>query len=220
LRILLIEDDRMIADALRRALGGAGMEVDWARDGDEGEGALRDATHALVLLDLGLPLRDGFDLLASLRRRGDRVPLMVLSARDDLESRVRGLDLGADDYLVKPFEMTELLARMRALLRRQAGHASSLIGTDATSLDLATRHLRFRDTSEVLPAREFALMRALLERPGQILSRSQLEDRIYGWGKEVESNAIDVLIHYVRRKFGPDVIRNVRGVGWLVPPQP
>ncbi|MER2507158.1 response regulator transcription factor [Amaricoccus sp.] len=220
MRILLIEDDRMIADALRRALAGAGMEVDWARDGEEGEGALRDATHALVLLDLGLPLRDGFDLLASLRLRGDRVPLMVLSARDDLESRVRGLDFGADDYLVKPFEMTELLARMRALLRRQAGHAHSVIGTDETRLDLATRQLTFRESNEVLPAREFALMRALLERPGQILSRSQLEDRIYSWGNEVESNAIDVLIHYVRRKFGAEVIRNVRGVGWLVPPRP
>jgi DNA-binding response OmpR family regulator len=215
-RILLIEDDRMIADALRRALTGAGMEVDWARDGDEGEAALRDATHALVLLDLGLPLRDGFDLLASLRRRGDRVPLMVLSARDDLESRVRGLDLGADDYLVKPFEMTELLARMRALTRRQAGHARSVIGTEATMLDLATHELSYRGGSEVLPAREFALMRALLERPGQILSRAQLEDRIYGWGNEVESNAIDVLIHSVRRKFDAEVIRNVRGVGWLV----
>jgi len=216
MRVLLIEDDRMVADALRRALGGAGLEVDWARDGEEGEAALRDATHALVLLDLGLPLRDGFDLLAALRRRGDRVPLMVLSARDDLESRVRGLDLGADDYLVKPFETTELLARMRALLRRQAGHASSLIGTDAVTLDLASRQLSFRGTAEVLPAREFALMRALLERPGQILSRAQLEDRIYGWGNEIESNAIDVLIHYVRRKFGAEVIRNVRGVGWLV----
>lgn len=218
MRILLIEDDRMIADALSRALGAAGMEVDWAQDGEEGEAALRDATHALVLLDLGLPLRDGFDLLASLRRRGDRVPLMVLSARDDVESRVRGLDLGADDYLVKPFETSELLARMRALLRRQAGHASSLIGTDALTLDLASHEMRFRGTAEVLPAREFALMRALLERPGQILSRSQLEDRIYGWGSEIESNAIDVLIHYVRRKFGAEVIRNVRGVGWLVTP--
>ncbi len=216
MRILIVEDDRMIADALSRALAAAGMEVDWARDGEEGEAALRDATHALVLLDLGLPLRDGFDLLAALRRRGDRVPLMVVSARDDLDSRLRGLDLGADDYLVKPFEMTELLARMRALLRRQAGHASSLIGTDEVGLDLATRRLAFRGTSEILPAREFALMRALLERPGQILSRAQLEDRIYGWGNEVESNAVDVLIHYVRRKFGTEVIRNVRGVGWLV----
>lgn len=206
----------MIAEALCRALGVAGMEVDWARDGEEGEAALRDAAHTLVLLDLGLPLRDGFDLLAALRRRGDRVPLMVLSARDDLDSRVRGLDLGADDYLVKPFEMTELLARMRALLRRQAGHASSKIGTDEVTLDLETRILSFRGVSEVLPAREFALVRALLERPGQILSRAQLEDRIYGWGNEVESNAIDVLIHCVRRKFGADVIRNIRGVGWLV----
>lgn len=218
MRVLLIEDDGMIADALTRALGAAGMEVDWARDGEEGEAALRDATHSVVLLDLGLPLRDGFDLLAALRRRGDRVPLMVVSARDDLESRVRGLDLGADDYLVKPFETPELLARMRALLRRQAGHASSTIGTEAVTLDLATRQLAFRDTAEVLPAREFALMRALLERPGQILSRAQLEDRIYGWGHEVESNAIDVLIHYVRRKFRTEVIRNVRGVGWLVAP--
>lgn len=220
MRILLIEDERMIADPLRRALTTEGMEVDWARDGEEGEGALRDATHALVLLDLGLPLRNGFDLLSSLRQRGDRVPLMVLSARDDLESRVRGLDLGADDYLVKPFEMTELLARMRALLRRQAGHASSVIGTEGTRLDLASRQLSFRGVTEALPAREFALMRALLERPGQILSRAQMEDRIYGWGNEVESNAIDVLIHYVRRKFGPEVIRNVRGVGWLVTREP
>lgn len=218
MRILLIEDDRMIADALGRALRAAGMEVDWACDGEEGETALRDATHALVLLDLGLPLRDGFDLIATLRRRGDRVPLMVVSARDDLESRVRGLDLGADDYLVKPFEMTELLARMRALLRRQAGHARSLIGTDAVTLDLATHELSFRGISEVLPAREFALMRALLERPGQVLSRAQLEDRLYGWGNEVKSNAIDVLIHYVRRKFGAEVICNMRGVGWLVTP--
>lgn len=207
----------MIADALRRALNNAGMEVDWACNGAEGEEALREGAHALVLLDLGLPLRDGFDLLATLRRRGDRVPLMVVSARDDLESRVRGLDLGADDYLVKPFEMVELLARMRALLRRQAGHADSSIGTDQTSLDIATRQLSYRGLVEALPAREFALMRALLERPGQILSRAQLEDRIYGWGNEVESNAIDVLIHYVRRKFGAEVIRNVRGVGWLVP---
>lgn len=220
MRVLLVEDDRMIADALRRALAPAGMDVDWARDGLEGEEALLEAVHALVLLDLGLPLRDGFDLLAALRRRGDRVPLLVLSARDDLESRVRGLDLGADDYLVKPFEITELLARMRALLRRQAGHARSVIGTDALALDLGTRELSFRGAREVLPAREFALMRALLERPGQILSRAQLEDRIYGWGHEVESNAIDVLIHYVRRKFGAEVIRNVRGVGWLVTRDP
>ena len=169
-----------------------------------------------MLLDLGLPIRDGTELLAGLRRDGGRVPLIVISARDDLESRVRSLDLGADDYLVKPFETSELLARMRALLRRQAGHADSRIGTAETTLDLATHSLSFRGTTEILPAREFALMRALLERPGQILSRSQLEDRIYGWGNEVESNAVDVLIHYVRRKFGADVIRNVRGVGWLV----
>jgi DNA-binding response OmpR family regulator len=218
LRILLIEDDRMIAEALGRAFAIAGMDVDWARDGEDGAVALLEGSHALVLLDLGLPLRDGTELLATLRRGGDRVPLIVISARDDLESRVRSLDLGADDYLVKPFETTELLARMRALLRRQAGHADSRIGTAETTLDLATRSLGFRGTTEVLPAREFALMRALLERPGQILSRGQLEDRIYGWGNEIESNAIDVLIHYVRRKFGADVIRNVRGVGWLVTP--
>ena len=210
----------MLGHAVVQALRDASYAVDWLRDGQSAGAALARHGFECILLDLGLPLRDGFDLLASLRRRGDRVPLMVLSARDDLESRVRGLDLGADDYLVKPFEMTELMARMRALLRRQAGHAHSVIGTDETSLDLATRQLSFREASEVLPAREFALMRALLERPGQILSRAQLEDRIYGWGNEVESNAIDVLIHYVRRKFGPEVIRNVRGVGWLVAPPP
>jgi two-component system, OmpR family, response regulator len=218
MRILLIEDDAMIAGALERALGAAGMDVDWAGDGEDGDMALQEGGHALVLLDLGLPLLDGTDLLARLRRRGDRVPLIVISARDDVESRVQSLDIGADDYLVKPFETTELLARIRALLRRQAGHADSRIGTSETVLDLATRSLSYHDITEILPAREFALMRALLERPGQILSRAQLEDRIYGWGNEVESNAIDVLIHYVRRKFGAEVIRNVRGVGWLVPP--
>ena len=156
-------------------------------------------------------------LLEGLRRRKDRTPILIITARDDLDSRVRGLDLGADDYLVKPFQTAEL-SGPDARTHAPPGRAmpSRLIGTGALTLDLATNEVIFRETTNVLPAREFALMRALVERPGQILSRAQLEDRIYGWGDEVESNAVDVLIHYVRRKFGPDVILNVRGVGWMV----
>jgi DNA-binding response OmpR family regulator len=170
-----------------------------------------------VLLDLGLPGRSGLEILRSLRTAGDKRPILVITARDELDDRVAGLDLGADDYLVKPFEVKELLARMRAVLRRHGGQAVSILYTSEIELDLSSHEMKYRGCSEVLPAREFALMQALLDRPGTILSRSQLEERLYGWGEEVESNAIDVLIHYVRRKFDKDIIRNVRGAGWMVP---
>lgn len=216
MRALLVEDDEMIGRSLQQALEGAGWSVDWVRDGLLAESALGDGGYTCVLLDLGLPKQDGTALLRHARQRGDRTPVVVLSARDSLDDRVQGLDLGADDYLLKPFELPELLARMRAVIRRRDGAAHSLVGTEAMQLDLTTREVRIDGRCEALTAREFALLHALLERPGAILSRDQLEHRIYGWGEEVTSNAVDVLIHGMRRKLGQDAIRNVRGLGWRV----
>ena len=216
MRILLVEDDHMIGHSLRQALTENSFAVDWVRDGVLAQDALAQGGYAAVLLDLGLPRRSGFDVLRRARRDGDRTPVLVLTARDGLDDRVSGLDLGADDYLVKPFELRELLARMRAVIRRFSGHAQSTIGTAQTQLDLERRELTHLGASLPLSAREFRLMHALLERPGAILSRSQIEERIYGWGEEVSSNAVEVLIHGVRRKLGPEIIRNVRGLGWRV----
>ena len=216
MRVLLVEDDAMIGKGLLSALAAAGMSVDWVRDGALAQVALRDEGYAIVLLDLGLPGGDGFDLLKAARRAGVATPVLVITARDGVDDRVAGLDLGADDYLVKPFETRELLARMRALLRRRAGTAAPALVAGALELDAETHILSCGKISEVLPAREFALVHALLERPGRILSRAQIEERIYGWGEEVESNAVDVLIHSIRRKFGKGVILNVRGAGWMV----
>ncbi|MDN4591514.1 DNA-binding response regulator [Xenophilus aerolatus] len=220
MRALLVEDDDMIGRSLQQALEGAGWSVDWVRDGLLGESALADGGYTCVLLDLGLPKQDGTALLRHARERGDRTPVVVLSARDSLGERVQGLDLGADDYLPKPFELPELLARMRAVVRRRDGAAHSLVGTGALQLDLTTREVLVDGRREALTAREFALLHALLERPGAILSRDQLEHRIYGWGEEVTSNAVDVLIHGMRRKIGQEAIRNVRGLGWRVSAEP
>ena len=217
MRILLIEDDPMIGEGLSRALKAEAMTIDWVSDGREAEAALRDGAHSVVLLDLGLPGTDGLDLLKAARRDGLKTPILVITARDGLRDRVSGLDLGADDYLVKPFEIQELLARMRAILRRGQGRAVSRIVAGAAELDPETHELSHAGTVETLPAREYALMHALMERPGRILSRPQIEERIYGWGQEVESNAVDALIYSIRRKFGKDIILNVRGAGWLTP---
>ncbi len=217
MRVLLVEDDAMIGKGLVTALSAAGMSVDWVRDGAEAEAALRDEGYAIALLDLGLPRADGFEVLKAARREGVSTPVLIITARDHVDDRVAGLDLGADDYLVKPFETRELLARMRALIRRRAGQAVSALAAGALALDTESHELSCGKVAEVLPAREYALMRALLERPGRILSRGQIEERIYGWGEEVESNAVDVLIHSIRRKFGKSVILNVRGAGWMVP---
>jgi len=216
MRVLLVEDDNMIGHSLRQALTENGLSVDWVRDGVLAQDALSQGTYSAVLLDLGLPRRSGLEVLRRARQEGNRTPMLVLTARDGLDDRVSGLDLGADDYLVKPFDLRELLARMRAIMRRAGGHAQSTIGTQQTQLDLATRQLVHEGTTVDLSAREFHLMHALLERPGAIISRTQLEERIYGWGEEVTSNAVEVLIHGVRRKAGADVIRNVRGLGWRV----
>jgi DNA-binding response OmpR family regulator len=216
MRILLIEDDPMIGKGLVRGLGDQGMTVDWVRNGAEGSAALAHAEHALALLDIGLPEMSGIDVLKAARTAGVPVPVLVITARDSLEDRIAGLDLGADDYIVKPFELRELLARIRAVLRRHNGQAQSLITSGETTLDLATHRMRYRNREHILSAREFALMQALMQRPGVILSRAQIEQRIYGWGEEVESNAVDVLIHEIRKKFDKDIIRNVRGAGWMV----
>ena len=217
MRILLVEDDVMIGEGLIAALGAEGMSVDWVRDGAAAEAALHDAGFAIVLLDLALPGAEGLDLLKSARRRGVDTPILIITARGAVDDRVSGLDLGADDYLLKPFEVRELTARMRALIRRRAGRATSTLAAGGVELDAETHELRHGDAKAVLSAREYALVHALMERPGRILSRQQLEERIYGWGEEVESNAVDVLIHSVRRKFGKTIILNVRGAGWMLP---
>lgn len=216
MRVLLAEDDEMIGASLKQALVGAGWSVDWVKDGLLAQSALADGDYACVLLDLGLPGRDGIEVLRKARSAGDRTPVLVLTARDGVDSRVAGLDIGADDYLVKPYDLQELLARMRAVIRRRDGSAHSVIGAEGLQLDLTTREVLLQGERAQLSAREFALLHALLERPGAILSRAQLENRIYGWGEEVSSNAVDVLIHGMRRKLGPDAIRNVRGLGWRI----
>jgi two-component system OmpR family response regulator/two-component system response regulator QseB len=220
MRVLLVEDDEMIGHSLREALGGQGWSVDWVKDGLLAQSALADGDYACVLLDLGLPKLDGVEVLRKARALGDATPVLVLTARDGLDDRVAGLDLGADDYLLKPYEFRELLARMRAVIRRRDGSAHSVIGHAGLQLDLTTREVMVNNERSQLSAREFALLHALLERPGAILSREQLENRIYGWGEEVSSNAVDVLIHGMRRKVGADTIRNVRGLGWRIAAQP
>lgn len=217
MRILLIEDDPMIGDAIQRALSDASYAADWITNGLSGLAALDTHPYDLVLLDLGLPGKDGLDLLDSIRARNIAVPLLIITARDSLADRLRGLDNGADDYLLKPFDISELLARMRAVLRRKGGNALPLLDNGTVSLDLLTKQASTEEHRDVaLSNREFALLQALLIRPGAILSRSELEDRLYGWGNEVESNAIEFLIHALRRKLGSHVIKNVRGMGWMV----
>ena len=216
MRLLLVEDDRMIGESLRSALRQAGYAVDWVRDGRSAEGTLSSERFDLVLLDLGLPQRDGMDVLQALRARGDRTPVIVLTARDALASRVRGLDAGADDYIVKPFELDELLARIRAVVRRHAGRAEPVLTVENVTLDPAAREVRRDGVPLALSAREYAVLEALMLRPGAILSRAQLEDRLYGWGEELESNAISVYVHQLRRKLGEGYIHTVRGVGYYV----
>ncbi len=216
MRVLLVEDDRMIGTAVAEALTDAAYAVDWAEDGDQAIGAVRLQTYDVVLLDLGLPKKSGFEVLAAVRAAKNGVPILIVTARDALEDRVRGLDLGADDYVVKPFEVKELLARMRAVRRRKAGSASPLLSNGSLTVDPATHEASFHERRCALTGREFALLSALLIRPGAILSRQELEDRIYGWNEEVESNVVEFLIHSIRKKLGSDAIRNVRGVGWTV----
>jgi two-component system OmpR family response regulator/two-component system response regulator QseB len=223
MRLLLVEDDRMIGAGLRDALKLDGYAVDWVRDAAAAHVTLSSERFDLVLLDLGLPpgpagtpVRDGLDVLRGVRARGDATPVIVLTARDGVGDRVAGLDAGADDYLVKPFELDELNARIRAVLRRHSGRAQTVLRHAGVTLDPATRQVTRDGQPVLLSAREFAVLEALMVRPGALLSRAQLEDRLYGWGEEIESNAVSVYIHQLRRKLGADFIRNVRGVGYFV----
>lgn len=217
MRILMAEDDAMIAEALSAALSAEGFSVDHVEDGEAALEAFAGGGHAIALLDLGLPKLDGAEVLARARRAGHAIPVLIITARDGVTDRIRGLDLGADDYIIKPFEIGELLARIRAVIRRHAGHSSSQLTAGAVTIDLGTHAVSYRGSTHFLPAREFALIQALAQRPGMIVGRTMLEDKLYGWGEEVESNAVDVLIHYIRRKFDKDIIRNVRGAGWMIP---
>ena len=226
MRLLLVEDDRMIGESLRAALRLEGYAVDWVRDVAAAQAALGSERFDLVLLDLGLPPGglsggaatgvDGMTVLRSLRARGDATAVIVLTARDQRGDRVAGLDAGADDYLVKPFDLDELNARIRAVLRRHGGRAEPSLRCGPVSLDPATRQVMRDGAPVALSAREFAVLEALMLRPGALLSRAQLEDRLYGWGEEIESNAVSVYIHQLRRKLGADFIRTVRGVGYFV----
>jgi DNA-binding response OmpR family regulator len=217
MRVLLVEDDRMIADGLQTALRQDGHAVDWMRDGESAASALSTSSFDVVLLDLGLPARDGMQVLRDMRRQGNRTPVIVVTARDDIQNRVGGLDAGADDYIVKPFDLDEMAARMRSVVRRAAGRADSYIEHRGVRLNLATREVE-KDGAEVrLSAHEYAVLEALLQRPGAVLSRAQLEDRLYGWNEQIESNAVEVYIHGLRRKLGNDFIRTLRGVGYFIP---
>ncbi|MGO9949608.1 MAG: response regulator [Steroidobacteraceae bacterium] len=217
MRVLLVEDDGMIAQGLQTALRQAGFAVDWMRDGLSAAAALKTSAFDVMLLDLGLPHRDGIDVLRELRKRGDKTPVIILTARDEIQHRIAGLDAGADDYVVKPFDLDEVMARMRSVLRRATGRGDSTIQHGELRLDLKARTIERSGTPVSLSAHEYAVLEALLQRPGAVLSRSQLEDRLYGWDEQIGSNAVEVYIHGLRRKLGSDVIRTLRGVGYFVP---
>jgi DNA-binding response OmpR family regulator len=216
MRLLLVEDDRLLGDGIRAGLAQAGFAVDWVQDGRAGELAATTEPYALLVLDLGLPRLSGLELLRSLRAAGKRLPVLILTARDTVADRVAGLDAGADDYLVKPFDLAELTARVRALLRRSAGHAEPLLRHGDLVLDPAGRTLTRAGQRVELGPREFALLHALLLSAGRVLSREQLERSLYGWDTEPGSNALEVHIHHLRRKLGSDLIRTLRGVGYLI----
>jgi two-component system response regulator QseB len=217
MRLLLVEDDPMIGASVQKGLRQDGFSVDWVRDGRAAEAAVHANPYDLVLLDLGLPGKGGNEVLRSLRAAGNPVPVLIVTARDAVSDRIAGLDAGADDYIVKPFDLDELAARIRAVHRRHAGRADTRIEVGAVTFDTASRRVTLAGKEIALSARELALLEALLARPGAILSRAQLEERIYGWGEEVESNAVEVYVHALRKKLGADFIRTVRGVGYTVP---
>jgi DNA-binding response OmpR family regulator len=216
MRILLAEDDPLLGDGLRAGLRQLGFQVDWVRDGHAAERELRAQTHAAAVLDLGLPLLDGTDVLAAVRAAGVRVPVLVLTARDAVPDRIRGLDLGADDYVVKPVDLHELAARLRALVRRAHGQPQECLTAHDVVLDPAAHTVRKGGELVALSSREFDLLHALMLNPGRVLSREQLEQRVYGWGQEVESNAIEVHVHHVRRKLGTSLVQTVRGIGYML----
>jgi two-component system OmpR family response regulator/two-component system response regulator QseB len=220
MRILVVEDDALLGDALEAGLGQAGFAVDWVRDGVAATHAIDSEPYAAVVLDLGLPRLSGLDVLRTLRGRGNKVPVLVLTARDAIDDRVRGLDAGADDYVVKPVDLAELAARLRALVRRAAGDAAPSLAIGDLTLDPAAREVSYRGQSVTLQPREFAVLHELMRNAGRVLSREQLESRLYGFGDEPGSNAVEVYVHHLRRKLAPDLIRTIRGVGYLMPRAP
>ena len=217
MRILLAEDDTLLGDGLRAGLRQLGFQVDWVRDGEAARRELAAQPYAAAVLDLGLPRHDGLDVLAGMRREGNTTPVLVLTARDAVSDRIRGLDLGADDYVIKPVDLNELAARLRALVRRAHGQPSEHLRRGVLELDPAGRCVRQGGVEVALSTREFDLLHALMLASGRVLTREQLEQHLYSWGQEVESNAIEVHIHHLRRKLGSEVIRTIRGVGYVMP---
>ena len=220
MRILLVEDDPLLGDGLRAGLRQLGFRVDWVRDGAAAERELRSGVYAATVLDLGLPLKDGMEVLAGLRAAGLALPVLVLTARDAVTDRVRGLDAGADDYVLKPVDLHELAARLRALVRRAHGQPQECLMAQDVVLDPAARTVRRAGVPVVLAGREFDLLHVLMLNAGRVLSREQLEQHLYSWGREVESNAIEVHIHHLRRKLGAALIQTVRGVGYTLLREP
>ena len=216
MRVLLVEDDPMIGRAVSTGLRDSGYAVDWVRDGEAAESSLTMIAYDLALLDLGLPGKDGLDVLKALRRQRSAVPVVVITARDAVADRVAGLDCGADDYLVKPFDLDELLARIRAVVRRHSGRGAPEMQYGALVMDPVRRSVSWRGAPVELSAREFAVLEALMKEPGAVVSREKLEDAVYGWGEEIGSNSVEVYLHHLRRKLRPELIRNVRGVGYRV----
>lgn len=217
MRILVVEDDTLLGDAIQAGLKQSGYAVDWMKDGVSAEQALTTESYAVLVLDLGLPRLSGLEVLRRLRGRNVPVPVLILTAMDAVDDRIKGLDAGADDYLVKPFDMGELAARLRALIRRASGKAEPLLQVAGVQLDPAAHHVLYRDRSIELSAREFAVLHALMLNAGKVLSRIQLEEQLYAWGDEIESNAVEVHIHHLRRKLFPGLIETIRGVGYLMP---
>ena len=217
MRLLLVEDDGMVGQAVREGLRQDGFSIDWVQDGDSAETALRTEPYDCLLLDLGLPKKSGLDVLRGLRARRNAIPVVVITARDAVPDRIAGLDAGADDYVVKPFDLEEVAARVRAVVRRRQGRGEPEIEHRGLVLKPATRQAEFRGAPLQLSRREFSVLEALAARPGSILSRQQLEQHVYGWGEEVESNAVEVFVHSIRKKLGPDYIVTVRGAGYMVP---
>jgi len=217
LRLLLVEDDELLGSAVQAGLEQSGYTVDWLRDGRLAAGALRSQEPDLMVLDLGLPGQHGLSILRELRARDSTLPVLILTARDTVEDRIAGLDSGADDYLVKPFDLGELTARLRAISRRRSGRATPLIEHDGLVFDPAARTVTVDGGSVSLPVKALAILEALLDRPGLPLSRERLEEILYGWGEGVESNAVEVHIHHLRKKLGKDRIVTIRGVGYMIP---
>jgi two-component system OmpR family response regulator/two-component system response regulator QseB len=217
MRILVVEDDALLGDGIQAGLKQQGFGVDWVRDGVAAAHAVECESYAAVVLDLGLPRRSGLDVLKQLRQANNPLPVLVLTARDTVEDRITGLDAGADDYLIKPFDLGELSARLRALIRRASGQAAAVLAVGALSLDPAARTVSYRGEPKALSAREFDLLQVFMANAGRVLNREQLASALYAWGEEIESNAIDVHLHHLRRKLSPDIVQTLRGVGYLMP---